>query len=60
MSGRSGALKPFKLGLNYTPKICNYAGTVDLGVLTTHETVSMEKEMSTQPARVNVSRSVSS
>ncbi len=37
-SGRSGALKPDKLGLSCKAHNCSDAGTGDLGVLTTHET----------------------
>ncbi len=60
MSGHSGALKPGTLGLSFTAKRYNDAGAGDVGVLTTHETVSMEKVMSAKTARVSVGRSVNS
>ncbi len=41
-SGRSGALKPGKLGLGCEANKCSDAGTGDLGVLPTHETSSMQ------------------
>ncbi len=37
-SGRSGALKPGRLGLSCKANKCSDAGTGDLGMLTTHET----------------------
>ncbi len=38
-SGRSGALKPDRLGLSCKANKCSDTGTGDLGVLTTHETL---------------------
>ncbi len=39
-SGRSGTLKLGKLGLSCKANKCGDAGTGDLGVLTTHETLA--------------------
>ncbi len=39
-SGRSGALKPDKLGLNCKDNKCSDAGTWDLGMLPNHSRVN--------------------
>ncbi len=41
-SGRSGTLKPDRLGLSCKANKCSGAGVDDLGVLTTQETSSMD------------------
>ncbi len=46
-SGRSGALKSRKLGLNYKAKKYSGAGTGGLGVLTTDETSATQTSTST-------------
>ncbi len=38
-SGCSGTLKQDRLGLSFKANNCSDAGTGDLGVLTTHETI---------------------
>ncbi len=40
--GRSGVLKPDRLGLSCKASKCSDTGTRDLGVLTTHETSLIE------------------
>ncbi len=48
-SGRSGALKPGKLGLSYKANKCSDVETGDLGVLTTHQKITNGDVDSTRP-----------
>ncbi len=54
-SGFSGALKPDRLGLSSKVNMCSNAGTGDLGVPTTHETLSCRLNS----ARVNAASTAS-